>query len=349
MTQIITPSGSGQTLYTALVGPGGNYASLSAALTALTGDGVTIYVKPGSYSDAGGTFANNNLTIVGPGTEAAVMTLGGNLTLSGNYVKMSGLTIDAGSSNQLIMSGQFAELRENHVKGSNASLFYFTSSNSYNGFYHNIFEATGSSARANFYIRNRIEGNHFIAIHDTNGGVYVDQNASFVGNVMKFQSTNAGGGYMLRIQDFAVASGNALFGGNGSGIATDINSVVTGNTLYQMGGNGITLADRSVASGNTIHLSQPSTNGIYVNCASGNASVTGNTIYDPNSYSTTVGIYVQYGNYVIADSNAIINCGSGVSVGSTTNKAVVTSNSMSGYTTAISDSGTGTIKANNAT
>ena len=343
-------SGGGQSPYTHIVAAsGGDYTTLTAALTAASA-GDTIYIMPGSYSEAGGTFSLANLTIVGAGDETTVLTLSGGLTLSGNYLKLRGVTIDCGSSLELLLSGQRDELYGNHIKGSNTT--YFASSASYCGFSHNFFEATGGSARCLFTgARQTIDGNHFTAPHTTNGGIYVNQNSTFTANDIHEQQINGGGPPLLSLQDFAVASGNSFFGGNGACVSMTPNAAFVGNMLYQMGGNVITAPEYCTVSGNLIQINNglSSDVGIYINPASGKGSTTvnGNSIFSNNAGLGT-GISVNAGADSILTGNAIIACKTGVTIATGVTNTVVVANSFVGYTTTISDSGTGTINANNA-
>ncbi|HVB24114.1 MAG TPA: right-handed parallel beta-helix repeat-containing protein [Ktedonobacteraceae bacterium] len=344
------PAPAQKMYYTYIVAPtGGDFTTLSAALgTAVSGN--TIYVKPGSYSEAGGTFSQTNLTIVGAGTEAVTMTLGANLILSGNYLKLSGCTIDAGASYQIEITGQYSTLTLNHLKGSAA--MYFLSDYYYNSYFHNKFEATGSSARCLFGPRNRIVGNHFIAPHNTNGGVWLDANTTFSANFLYYQAISAGGGPILYTGgEWCSITGNSFFCGNGAALTSDFRCTFTGNSVYQVGGDAVQVVDGCTVSGNAIWLDYAG-NGIFINDSSTGygATVVGNSVIGNGTpLSSSVGIYVNSGNNAIINGNSIANIATGIDVISGATKTILTSNNISGFTTAITDSGTSTVNANNIT
>jgi len=341
-----TGGSGGQSPYTAIVAPsGGDYTTLSAAL-AVVPDGSTIYIMPGSYSEAGGAFTQNDLTIVGAGSEAVTLTLGANITFSGNFGKLSGVTIDGSTSFETILSGQNWEVSYNHIKGSAST--YFNCSNEYNGFDHNYFEATGSSSRCLFSsFRCRIYGNMFKAPHVLNGGVYVGANSTFANNFLIYQSVNSGSNNpLLRVGgEFTTVTGNSFYCGNAAVVNLDYRCVFSDNIAYQVGGNAIQAFDADVISGNALWVNFAGI-GILVNDSVGGtgAIVTGNSI---NTSATplagSIGIEVSSGNNDLVSDNAITNCATGITISSGVTGVTLVGNTFKGCTTNISDSGTSTV------
>jgi hypothetical protein len=338
--------GSGQILYTHLVAPtGGDYTTLSACLAAAVA-GDTIFIKPGSYSEAGGTFAQANLTIIGAGDETVLLTLGANLVLSGNYLKLSGVTIDNGASYQTQIAGQFSTLTLNHIKGQASG--YFNSNYYYNAYSNNIFEATSSAAVCFFGPRNRAVGNHFIAAHVSGGGVWLNADSTFSGNFVYRQSNNFGSSSPLLCTggEWVSVTGNSFFGGDAAIFTSDFRCSFTGNTVYQAGSNGIQVVDGCTVSGNTIHMGYAGS-GIFINDSVGGygATVVGNTVTSSSApLAGAIGIQVNTsGGYALISGNTISEVATGIQIGSGATATVVANNAISGCTTNISDAGTGTV------
>lgn len=337
---------AGQILYTHLVAPtGGDFTSLSACLAvAVAGD--TIFIKPGSYTEAGGTFSQANLTILGAGTETVLLTLGANLVLSGNYLKLSGVTIDNGASYQTQIAGQFSALTQNHIMGQANG--YFNSNYYYNSYSNNKFEATGGAAVCFFGPRNRIVGNHFITPHMSGGGVWLNANSTFAGNFLYRQSNNFGSsGTLLNAGgEWVSVTGNVFFGGNGAIFASDFRCSFVGNTVYQAGSTGVQVIDGCTVSANAIHMGYAGS-GIYINDSAGGygATVVGNMVTSSsNPLAGAIGIQVNAsGSDALISGNTISDVATGISIGSGATATVVANNAISGCTTNISDSGTGTI------
>lgn len=343
-----------QSTYDYIVAPsGGDYTTLSAAL-AVAASGSRIFIKPGTYTETAGTFSTANLTIIGASSETVILNLSGNLTLSGNYLRLSGVTIDNGSSYETILSGQFAELWLNHIKGSAAA--YFNSSGSYNGFFHNKFEATGNASRILFYIRNRIEGNHFIAPHILNGGISLNRNIAFVGNFVYYKNASPAGDPLVYTSgEYCTITGNSFFAGNGAVLLSDYRCTFSSNVIEQGGGTIITAPDGCAISSNIISVNYAGI-AILLNGSTGaySPSVTGNTITGNVTSGTVMsGVTgIQTGttlNTGLISSNCIAQCETGIYIAAGSTKTLVNGNSIFAYTTAINDSGTGSIIANNAT
>ncbi len=121
------PSGGQTTVKKIVAASGGDYTTLSAAITAAS-DGWSIYVRGGTYTEAGVSSAINNLNIIGDGNATVVLNFGANsLTLSGNQPTITGVTMTA-TTGILTISGGNAFIQANaFTKAANNTSIFLSS------------------------------------------------------------------------------------------------------------------------------------------------------------------------------------------------------------------------------
>lgn len=354
---------------------GGDHTSLTAALAAASA-GDTIYIKNGTYTEAGAISSSlNNITIVGQGRNTAIINMAANnLTLSGTFVTLKNLRLT-------LTNGQFA------ASGSNFSMEdcnMFTTSTSattsldhtgaYGLFSNNYFEDNSSSGAST--IKWNFRG--FLSQHTdnhlyhsttslTNANGIVCYNANFQtinGNIFRAQGqAGAGTAAMVAASSNYITFNGCYFYGEtspGSGITENgimINGnfcSITGSTFYQYL-RAFYIPDNTTTGWNTVFSGNRVINcpkAIYFGTTNGSkSSITGNNFV---GYSTTAGndgIRLASNNDNITITGNFI---SGYDIGliiasSNCDNNIVVGNEITGNTTNFTNSGTGTVNANNIT
>lgn len=342
--------GGGQTLYTVVVDSagGGDYTTVTAALSAAS-SGQTIFVRAGSYSESGGSYSTANLTIRGEGQGSTTLTLSNNLTLSGSGITIKDITINTNGKG-LTLSGNDSVTDGCHIQGSTA--FFFTTG-LYSCIVNNFIEATSTSGRVKLGQRSRTTGNHFIVPHISEGGIFLDANSAFSGNMIYGHTATFDTGTLLTTWgERCAVTGNSFFCRPGPAFSCDSRCTFSGNAVYQSGGKAVTIQQGCTATGNIIHHIY-SGSGIYINGSGYSAVVTGNTITTSKAGSGTTdalwfGIELGFAQVgAVISGNSIASFGTGVLIPSGATDTIVTNNSIQFANTDVDDSGTGTIIDNN--
>ena len=345
---------------------GGDYTTLSDAITNATA-GDVIYVQAGTYTEAGVTSAITNLRIIGANRETTTCNLGSNaIVFSGNGISVQNIGFTSGTGS-IQMTGarckildckyEATALTSNaqgqvKVTGVNSlidNLYYTQTSLSYTTNKRSIYIQGNGTVLSNSQIYSqslsmnsghlymssgtKAVGNHFepYSVNSQGSGVVIDivgERCLFTGNTV--QGFNGDQSLMLRAQTRYVAiTGNTLAGSKriielpSSGVC-----VVTGNYLDTFYGN--------------------AGYGVYIN---GNYNtITGNIVRSAGT-GTTTAIYVASGkDYNTITGNTVSLATTGVQVvDSSCDGNIISSNIIRECTTSISDSGTGTVNANNVT
>lgn len=331
-----------------------DYATLSDAL-AESSNGDSIFIKPGTYTEVGGTFSLADITIHGSGSATTILTLSNNLTLSGNNLTLKEFTIDTNSGKAFTLSGQFNLVEGCYVK--NGTIAGFFTSGLYASIIASKFEASSANGRVSIGIRNRVTGNHFIVPHDGSGGIELNQSVSFSGNfVYAFAQVNSGGPLIHTVGEHCTISGNSFFCRLGEAISMDYRCAFTGNAVFQGGGNVVTAIDGDIVSGNTIYLGYQGS-GVFMNGTTPgfSAVVTGNNISSVGSAPASqvpqtgqIGVIVGTGqDKAVISGNSFAGFEIGVQISSAAEDSSVISNAFTFCGTGIVNSGTNTIIQDN--
>jgi len=331
-----------------------DYATLTDALNAAS-NGDSIFVKSGSYTETGGTFALTGISIHGAGSGNTILTLSNSLTLSGELLTFKDVTVNTNSGKNLTISGQYSVIENCYVKNGTTSGFFTT------GLYTDVIasriEASSGSGQVIIGSRGRVTGSHFIVPHTVAGGIELNQNVSFSGNFVYAFAVNNGGGPLIHtIGEHCSIAGNSFFCKNGEACSMDYRTAFTGNSVFQAGGNAVTAIDGDIVSGNTIYLNYQGSAVLMNGTTPGFATtVTGNSISSVGSAPATqapqvgfVGVTVGGGqDKGIISGNSIAGFATGVHVSSGAEATLITDNAFTFFTTAVDNDGSDTIIQDN--
>jgi hypothetical protein len=357
-----TPSsGGGQSPYTYIVAAsGGDYTTLSAALTAASA-GDTIYIKSSTTETGNITSSLANLTLVGGGPNSVQIGLSTyTLTLSGAgvTVKDLGFSLSTGqvastgashywlnclitvsgvaskSTGNLYINGQhtvFDELQYySSSPGSTRSYPVIYMGQYYEQLINSTIMVTKSGDNNNYataFIRMAdnsqvIKGNYFYSTGNYECTVICNTSNNYVKINDNYFYGVEGTPIYNRAGTHATINNNLIYGG--LGVSTAIYNTADYATIV---GNNITCSDTyGIESTGTLPL-------IASNTIVGNGSNTG----------------ISVATKSIVNGNALYDFATGIIITSGSTNSVVTSNITATCTTAISDSGTTTVSANNAT
>ena len=356
----------------------GDQATINSALTALPAGGGTVYLMEGTYNFTAGVSVPNNATLSGAGT-GTILTIPNTQNSSYNFitntdtstgtgVTIRDLLIDGNKANNgsAVMSGIFLNGIASNAKVTNVLIKNVAgangislSSSSYVTLANNtITGASVEGIRVSAGSGNAITGNTIMTSGD---GMFLLSTSNTVVSNNTVQS-NTGYGIWLKSSTTNTVTGNTALSNSTGNIylsnAANANTI-TGNTVQSSSSDGIEV---SASSHNTIsgNLSQGNTNaGIHLDgTTTSNNIVSGNKLYDNGGGSNENGIYLQdtsINNSITGNDISDSSCSSGCN-------AIVIANSGSSYNyisgnhftgagvnlAGISDSGTGTIYANQA-
>lgn len=352
-------AGGGQTTYDAIVAPsGGDYTTLGAAIAAASA-GWSIFVKEGTYSESAITSSLANLTIVGENPATAIIALTTvNCVLSGANVNIRNLGF-TGSSGALHLTG--AEARLENIRANftavatTTATVYLNGSNSVLSNSHILNSTTSGTPGTNTLRLGgdniRCIGNYIFGPARTAGssGCLLRSNGQLteiIGNVLE-SSSNVTGGYGLTTVSGAHQNiANNIFTGfdtTALAIALEVESHCTANGNTFKSGR-VNFIEKCIFTGNRVTM------GAYTGVSAitdgaGNCIIANNFIAGAAQSSTT-GITVSSGfDRTQILGNHIESVTTGISIAAATCDQVTIANNnftMSGITTAISDSGTGT-------
>lgn len=352
-------AGGGQTTYDAIVAPsGGDYTTLGAAIAAASA-GWSIFVKEGTYSESAITSSLANLTIVGENPATAIIALTTvNCVLSGANVNIRNLGF-TGSSGALHLTG--AEARLENIRANftavatTTATVYLNGSNSVLSNSHILNSTTSGTPGTNTLRLGgdniRCIGNYIFGPARTAGssGCLLrssGQLTEIVGNVIE-SSSNVSGGYGLTTVSGAHQNiANNIFTGfdtTALAIALEVESHCTANGNTFKSGR-VNFIEKCIFTGNRVTM------GAYTGVSAitdgaGNCIIANNFIAGAAQLSTT-GVTVSSGfDRTQILGNHIESVTTGISIAAATCDQVTIANNnftMSGITTAISDSGTGT-------
>lgn len=347
-------SGGGDIVYTAVVPD--DYPTLSQALAALP-DNSSVFVKPGTYTETGGTFATVRVSIHGAGAGATTLVLSNDLTLTSERVTLKDIAIDTNSGKKLTLSGQYNLIQ--NISVNNGTVTDFFSTGLFNGVSNNTIIATSSSGTIKFGERNRITSNHITVPHTANGGIYLSFHGVFTGNfVYRYQNAQgfAAGPLIYAWGERCSITGNEFFAGLNDVIATDFRCSITGNSIFQAARNVITTKDGGVVSANAIHLADTGV-AIFVSGRTTGYStvVNGNNISDSGSFPGTQApqpghVGVRVGNdsvRTIITANSIAGVQIGVDVAENAVETLISDNGFTYITTGVADAGIDTVIVDN--
>lgn len=360
--------GGGQTLYDRVVAAsGGDHTTLSAALTAASA-GETIFVRSGTYVESSNiSSALDNITIIGENRATTIIDCDSGVTfgLSGDGVQVRNITIDTLSSASTI-SGSDHVWHNVHWKVSHTAQA--------------LNMACSLSQISDCYFENTSTGTMTVWGFRFNGNEQSVSNCRFEGALNSSSGSRA---IVYSTSTYSSFTGCSFYGHTASGTdaflfnISGANTTVTGSIFHpnsntapracvKLGSNYITFsgntmlgslagivmdnAFRNTVTGNTIRVSDNAAIGIDIDgSASGEHSITGNSINSDAASPTGDGIDIAAGDYTVVSGNNVGGFDVGVQISaSTVDKAVVVGNSLSQNTTALSDSGTGTVSGNNS-
>lgn len=325
-----------------------NYATLSEALASVSNN-TAIFIRPGTYTEAGGTFTQQGLKIMGLGA-SSILSMAGNLTLSGDNVSIESTTFDLTGGRKLTLSGSYSQLLSSSVI--NGTVAGFFTGGTYTNVSDNRIIASSTGGTIVTGQRDRWNGNHLTVPHTANGGMQVNFYTTFEGNFLYRQGVGSSGPLLFIWGERVALSGNSFFCANAEAISTDFRTTISGNSIFQGAGNILTVTDGCAITGNIVHINGPGV-GIFINSSNTGytASVNGNNISSNGAapamqtpQAGQTGILVNNGaQKPIISGNSVAGCAVGIDIMSDATGAVVSSNAISFFTTAISDNGTDTI------
>lgn len=356
-----TVSAGGQSPYTYIVAAsGGDYTTLGAALAAAA-NGDTIFIKDSTTETGSITCSLTDLTIIGGNNTNVQIGLSTyTLTLSGTGVVVENLGFSL-STGQIVASGTYQYWHNCRIAVSGVPAS--STGNLYINGQHTVFDAldyyssSPSSTRSNpviyigqYFIRlvnstimvtkSGDDANYataFIGIY--NNSVEVSNNYFYsTGNYECCVICNVSNNY-IKMNDnyFYNIEGTAIYNRAGS-YSTMNNNVIQGgltvtHSIYNTA-NYATIVGNNITSSNSYCIESTGTL----------ANITGNIV---TGNASNVGIYVTA--QTLINANVVYDAATGIQITSGSTNSVVTSNITSTCTTAISDSGTTTVNANNTT
>ncbi len=288
----------GQTLVTHIVAAsGGTHTTLGAALAA-AGNGDTIWVREGTYSESAISSSLTDITILGENPESAIIDVqGNNCTLSGARVNIRGVRFNS-SGGIITVSGVDAGVLGNTFVGSGtATLVAFASLNG--RFQGNRVEQTSGSAS------NRalsVEAN-YVLVNGNNFEVAVGNGNSTLGTI-NIDSMNW---VQFCNNSILIKGGTAeapIIRVNGALQPVITGNVIDGNSLERH--IMVTGGADAMISGNVMRSGRV---GVYVDTGSW-AIVTGNYLHIDSTSGTRYGVYiggsetVVSGNYIRTETAA---------------------------------------------
>lgn len=309
------PSGGGNTYYDILVAPsGGDYTTLTGAMAVATA-GQTIFVRNGTYTEAGGSFANK-VNIVGESRENTILSISTNtlwfqgtgstlrnltVTSTSGYVRASdNFTVEncrltsTGTNYAIWVSGSNGTVHNNIIECTTTTGSYTTSifTGGANLMFTNNYCSAGIRVGNVFYFdsNSHVGENEFIFPNNSSAtlvAISLGNGCTFNGN--RVSSSVAGSGYMVDINDSTTITNNSFI-----------------NCYY-----GVTAtygANNAVISGNYIQANNAQSRGVNLGYASGNRSnavITGNSIIGGGSGTSNEGIRIGRLDYATVSGNSI--------------------------------------------
>lgn len=359
--KIETLGSGGQSTYDAIVAPsGGDYTTLGAAITAASA-GWSIFVKEGTYTESAITTALNNLTIVGENPATAILSHStNNLIFSGTGVQIKNLGFSQSTGN-LRLTGNDSLLENcridaTSVGSTNANLYatglravvnklrlFNTSTSSYST---SVVLITGASSRlSNSHISGPVKSS-------TNSQALVAMTGQYalVANCKIESISNTTDCFGLWLEGGDGRIDNCVFSGFADNFSVYMDGGYSSVNNCHMASGKVRLNNTGCsATGNTIRHTSASSNALVFG---GNyCRATGNSIIGATSASS-VGItsstnFIDFG---LISGNVITGYATGITIPASTNDEwVITGNQLNGNTSAISDTGTGTVNSGNAT
>lgn len=345
---------AGNLNYTAVIPD--DYPTLSAALAEL-GDNSSVFIKPGTYTEAGGTFSTNNISIHGAGSASTTLVLSNDLLLSGNRISVNNVGFDTNSGKKLTFSGSYNQIQ--NILVINGTVTDFFSTGLFNGVSNSTIISSGTDGTIKFGERSRSTGNHITVPHTTNGGIYLSFHGVFTGNfVYRFQNEQGAskGPLIFAWGERCSITGNEFFSGLNDTIATDFRCTISGNSIFQAGRNVIITKDGGVVSGNAIHLADTGV-AIFVSGRTTGYStvVNGNNISDSGSFPGTQTpqaghIGLRIGNdtvRAIVTGNSFAGVATGIDISENAVETLISDNAFTYITTGVVDAGIDTVIVNN--
>lgn len=341
---------------------GGDYDNL-ADLAANATSGQVIYVEPGTYTAAGVTFSQTDLTIIGHDNENCIFHVNSttNLLMSGAFMQLKNLKIQsATSSGDFVFQSSSGTIQNCTFYSTASQINAFQFPSNYLTITNCNFEHTGSGAGVRTYDfgcgESLISNNHFNLSRGSNSLTdamlqITGNGTTFTGNAL-YTSSGSNNGSMIEVRGGDCKITNNHF----VGIVP-----TAGRAIYMDGG------DRNLVANNSIRQQNE---GIVTSTSAQNNIFESNII---RAYTTGIQLAMTgssiIGGFIRGDSGAgdgiLINSGvdethiSGVRItgfadgvhitDSTNDKTAVVGCALTGNTNAINDNGTGTITSANIT
>lgn len=336
-----------------------DFPTLSEALAEVS-DNTTIFIKPGEYNEVGGTFSQVGISINGGGKESTKLTLGNDLTLTGDSFSVLNIHFDTNAGKKLALLGTGGTVEYSRISNGTVANFFETGDRA--GVMNCAIEASSSNGVVVFNQQNRIIGNNFTVAHKSTGSLHVGFYSSFTGNIVKALVSSPGGGPLLHtFGERYVISSNTFFCQQGRVMTLDFRGTVSGNSIFQAAGRGIiTAVDGVTIDGNAIMIMTAVGTGInsaiFVNGYSYSSVITGNNISSdgvhnsnpPVAQANQIGIETGSGaKNTIITGNSIAACGTSIEVGIGSTDTLISDNALTFYNDGIVDNGTRTVIRDN--
>jgi hypothetical protein len=312
------------TTYDAIVAPsGGNYTSLSAAITA----GKTrIFIKDGTYTETTTITIAANTHIIGESLAAVVsLSTSGVINITGTKVEMRNFTVQFNASSTTLRvnanDALFEGMRFDYTTTTNSNLSFSTTSTIsrirvLNCFFDRtsstssttaLIQMSGSNNTSEVLISNNIVNgyfNSFVAIGTNNSQITISNNSI----VCSLSAATA------------VITSSATFNGGGIFITGNNVTMAGSSTAVSLSSNGVMVTNNWLANGGTAAAT--------ISLAGGNCTVTGNT------FSNGGPAVSLSGNGNVVSGNMFISSATGVTV--TAANQTIVGNYFSGVTTPLS-------------
>lgn len=338
---------------------GGDYTTLGAALNAATANDV-IYVEPGTYAETVAlTTQPDNVTVIGNNTTDSIIQIGvawnfaaGTILRNLRFTWNGNFQMNLDNAD-IIMEGCYLDL----TSGGTSNVFDVDGANvtvRNNTFYCNDTAANSASRMTWSGLRGKFDDNIIDTVEmPSAAGYFFDITSlwlTMTGNSFFTNNSSSATAVFVRHRgSYGVITGNVIDNnGQSAGIALDISggkTTVSGNAIHGFSIGIDAGSASSTITGNTIHLRDTITAGIDVTTS--DVTITGNSLV--SQASAGIGVRVNTGfDDTIISSNRFDLFATAVSIAaSTCDDTLVMGNNMRDNTAGLSDSGTGTVNANN--